>query len=205
MFEHTTQLRRPTTDHSNGDTHSEKEQLKGLIQRLRNEELFASVGVSCANCNKMPSEITEWWICRDCLDVILDPVCLAERREDVCPSDHTHLRLTLRDVQDCRSRNGERAQHAEKWLNQIKQDWGLDKPSLRTFDDVLTLTLGVMAAKRFWKEKKYGRNSTQYTSSPSIPLAELTKRVDIAEFKGPGDPVYLKEIHASEQSESVGQ
>lgn len=196
MYEHTMQLRRPRKDPWNHELPSEKERLKSLIQRLRNEALFGNVGVVCANCDKIPPETKmEWWICRDCLDTMLDADCVVNRRPEVCPPGHTHLRLTLRDVQECRSKNGERAQHTEKWLNQIKQDWGFDKPALRTFNDILTLTLGIMAAKRIWKEKKYGRSRAQYSSSPPTPLKDLLKREDIVGFKGPGDPVYLAEIN----------
>lgn len=79
-------------------------------------------------------------------------------------------------------------------MDQIKREWKLDKPALRTFDDVLTLTLGVMAAKRFWKERKKRKSGTKMTDLPrsrSIPVADLLNRADVLGFKGPGDPAYL--------------
>lgn len=175
-------------DSWNNPTGSDKDKLKTIIQMLRNEELFTITRSPCSNCNRAPPDIKmEYWVCRDCLDIVLCSDCVIERRPETCPSDHTHLGLTLRDVQDVRSVNGERAPHTEKWVNQIRQDWGLDKPGPRTFSDLLMLILGVMAAKRFWKQRKYGRRRSQYTNSLPIPLRDLIRRDDIANFRGSGD------------------
>lgn len=193
MYEHTTRLRRPPVDLWNNPMQSDKDKLKSIIQMLRNEELFTIPRILCSNCSKGPPDIKmEYWICRDCLDIFLCSDCVVERRPETCPPDHSHLCLTLRDVQDARSVNGERAPHTEKWINQIKQDWELDKPGPRTFSDILMLILGVMAAKRFWKERKYGRRGSQYKISLPIPLKDLVKREDIVGFKGRGDPAYLE-------------
>lgn len=204
MYEHTLQLRRPKLDPWNYETPSEKQKLSGLIQRLRNEALFGNVGLACSNCRKIPSEAKmEWWICRDCLDTMLDADCYLHRRPEICLPDHSHLRLTLRDVQDVRSVNGEREQHIVKWVKQMHQDWGFDRPGLRTFDDILTVTLGIMAAKRLWKERKYGRNRAQYSATPPVPLENLLTREDIVGFKGSGDPAYLAEVNGASSTDGI--
>lgn len=184
MFEHTTQLRKSSEDGMRRSSFPETAGLEDMIHLVRDEELFASLGFSCSNCHKAPPDLKEWFVCRDCMDIALDPQCLVDRREESCGPGHSHMRLSLSDVKHCRSGNGEQLSDVTQWVRDLQREWMLDKPALRTFDDVLTLTLGVMAAKRIWKERKYGRNVSSVASSRLIPLATLLERPDIVGFKG---------------------
>ena len=175
LFEHTRRLGNESFDEPEDEIDSDALPVASLIPQLSDEEVFDGHLFDCSGCDESHADAKEWYISRDCLtNPTFLPDCVQKREEVICRPDHTHLYLPLSHVRECRwgeqtsERNKKYILDAQKWLDQVKTDWHLDAPALRSFDDVMTVVHGIVVFKRCWREKRYQKPNMWISNSAVV-------------------------------------